>query len=254
MVEPAELYVRGVRKKLRYYYAAWLPNEVLSLGDVGTLEKGVFFRQKTNLGSPGIKFTVKPDKDATPFSLQSEKGVQIAAKAAGEISTNAPNIPKAKAGVTVDFSAKGAFVIKAPLTYETAIANIATLEKQVIELYRKGLWKQEWAVIAKLVTAPTATILVSRSSAGKIELAAEGKFAAGSTVQLGEADLKFNVSFTSGDIIEFTNAQNVTPFFQLVGLKQRLFKEPTPDLLGTRAPRASVRRDVASSLYMGRIR
>jgi len=221
MTSPAEVYARGVRKKLQYYYAAWLPNEVLRLGDVGVLEKGVFFRHKTSLGLLGINFTVRDDPDPTPFTLQSEKGVQIASKAAGEMSTKAPNIPEGKAGVAVDFSAKGAFVIKAALTYEPTIEDIATLETQIIDLYKKERWNKEWVVIAKLVTAPSATILVSRSSEGKIELAAEGKFAAGSTVQLGEANLKFNVSFVSGDIIDLTDAQNATPFFQLVGLKRR---------------------------------
>jgi hypothetical protein len=265
MVSPAELYVRGVRKKLQYYYAAWLPNEVLGLGDVGTLEKGVFFRRETSLGLLGINFTVRKDPNPTPFTLQSEKGVQIASKAAGEISTKAPNIPQVKAGVAVDFSTKGAFVVKAAKTYESTIEDIATLQKQIIDLYKKERWNKEWVVIAKLVTAPSATIIVSRSSKGKIELAAEGKFAAGSTVQLGEAKVKFDVSFVSGDIVDLTDAQNVTPFFQFVGLKRRLFQEYATTLFKADAyagepmdaiTPAMLRKNekIASSLYIDLIR
>lgn len=87
VVSPAELYVMGVRKKMLYYYAAWLPNEVLRLGDIGVLEKGVFFRRKTSLDLLGIKFHIRQDTDPTPFSLQSEEGVEVAIKVAGEIST-----------------------------------------------------------------------------------------------------------------------------------------------------------------------
>ena len=45
MASPAELYARGVKKKLKYYYVAWLPNEELHLGDIGILTRGLFFRQ-----------------------------------------------------------------------------------------------------------------------------------------------------------------------------------------------------------------
>jgi len=227
MASPAELYVNGVRKKMQYYYAAWLPNEVLRLGDVGTLEKRTFFRHKTSLDLLGIKFATREDPFPTPFDLLSEKGVQLAYKLAGEVNPKAPNIPQAKAGVAVDFSAKGAFVIRAPLTYEPAIEDIATLEAQILDLYKKGRWNKEWVVIAKLVTAPSATILISRSSEGKIELSAEAQLAAGTSVQLGEANLKLNVSFVSGDILSMKDAQNVTPFFQLIGIKRRWFQEDT---------------------------
>jgi hypothetical protein len=225
MANPAELYVNGVRKKMQLYYAAWLPNEVLCLGDVGTLEKGTFFRHKTSLDILGIKFSIREDPSPTPFDMQSEKGVQLANKLAGEVNLKAPSIPQAKAGVAIDFSAKGAFVIRAPLTYEPVIEDIATLETQILDLYKKGRWNKEWVVMAKLVSAPSATILISRSSEGKIELSAEAQLAAGTGVQLGEANLKLNVSFVSGDIINMKDAQNVTPFFQLIGLKRRWFQE-----------------------------
>ncbi len=231
MASPAELYVNGVRKKLQYYYAAWLPNQELSLGDVGTLENKVFFRSITSLKNLGIDFKIKDDTSPTPFTMQSEKGVEIANKLAGEINPKAPNIPQAKAGVSVNFSAKGAFVIKAPQTFEPVIDDIATLENQILDLYKKGKWNKEWAVIAKIVKAPSASFIISQSSEGKIELAAEAQIAAGSAVQLGDANLKLNASFTSGDIINMNDAQNVTPFFQLVGIKRKLFKEDSVKIL-----------------------
>lgn len=54
MPTSAELYVRGIRKETKLYFAAWLPNEVLKLGDVGFLEGGFlkkdFFKKWTSLG------------------------------------------------------------------------------------------------------------------------------------------------------------------------------------------------------------
>jgi hypothetical protein len=268
MSSPGELYVKGVRKKLHHYYAAWLPNEELSLGDVGILDKGIFFRRKKSLALLGISFTVRKDPHPTPFDLQSDKGVQITSKAAYQSTVQTPNIPVEKAGVAVDFSAKEAFVVKAPETYEPTIEDIDTVQTQIVDLYKKRKWRRQWVVIVKIVNAPIATILVSKSSQGKIELAAEGQFPAGSTVQLGQANLQFSVSFSSGDILALRNAQDVSPFFQLAGLKlkQELFREgvPEPELfkVGTSLGNpmdsitpAMVRENetLASSLYLGLI-
>jgi hypothetical protein len=219
MPSPAQVYVNGIRKKTEIYYAAWLPDANLTLGDVGTLYKRTLFRRKTNLNDLGIKFGIISNQAQMSFDLQSDKGIELSTKAAGGVNSKTPNIPQAKAGIAVDFSAKGAFVIKAPQTSESTIKDIASLENQVLDLYNKGKWKAEWVVIDTLVTAPNAAILISRSSQGKIELSVDAPLTAGTSVQLGDANLTFNISFSSGDIINMSDAKNITPFFQLFGLK-----------------------------------
>ena len=74
MPTPAELYVKGIKKKLQNYFAAWLPNEPLGLGDVGILRKSLFTRT-TSLENLGITFDEREDPDSSPLDYVSESGV-----------------------------------------------------------------------------------------------------------------------------------------------------------------------------------
>jgi hypothetical protein len=222
---PAELYANSIRKKMQYYYPAWLPNEVFRLGDVGVLENKLLFHQKTNLDQLGITFKVREDQSPMPFNIQAERGIQLAQKIAGELNPKCPHIAQNKAGVAVEFFTKGAFVIRAPITLESIIEDIAFLEKQILDLYKKGHWNKEWVIIGKLVKAPGAIILVSRTGRSKIELSAEAEVPSGTKINLGDINQKFNVSVMASDVVCVMDEQRCTPFFQLLGIKRKLYQE-----------------------------
>jgi len=218
MASPAELYIKGVRAKTKYY-AAWLPNAILKLGDIGILEGGTYFIPQTNLMNLGVNFSVIQGDSPMSFDLQSDRGVQTTNKIAGSIDPKAPNIPQAQAGVAVDFSATGAFIIKAPNTTQSIISDIVSLGIPILNLFKQGKWNKNWVVIDTLITAPSATIMISESSTGKIELTANAQIAAGKTVQLGDVNVDFGVSFTSGDVINMNAVKDITPLFKLFGVK-----------------------------------
>jgi hypothetical protein len=260
---PADLYIDGIKKKLKNHWAAWLPSEKLKLGDVGILN-GNLFTRLTSLSALGIKFKERPDTDSTPIDYVSESGVAIYFKAAGELSAALPTVPQAKAGVGVDFSMTGAFVFKAPESFEPTIENIAQLEKDVVGAYKAGRWKSEWAIIVRLVQTPVATIMISSSSASKIEFSAEGDVALGATADLGSASLEFDVRMQKGDVIKFIQAKNLTPLFQLARVRSKPwynpFASPTFAVKAYRADRISMAAitpeharenpDAAESLYL----
>jgi hypothetical protein len=232
MSTPADLYINGIKKKLKNYHAAWLPNEKLKLGDVGVLKNALFTRV-TSLADLGISFAERPDKDSTPIDYVSESGVAIFLKAAGEVNTSIPNVPQGKAGVGVEFSQEGAFILKAPDSYEPSIENIVKLEQDVRQAFQEGRWRTKWAVIVRLVQTPVATIMVSNSSNAKVEFAVEGD-ASVSGIDLGNAGLNFELKVQKGDVLRFERAQNLTPIFQLAQLQRRW--------LGLRSPAFSIRR------------
>ncbi len=255
MTSPAELYVNGIREKFKIYHAAWLPNVTLHLGDIGVLQDN-FFIQVTSLKNLGIDFNERPDTDSTPIDLVSESGVGITFKSAGQLNPNLTNLPQAEAGVGVEFSEQGAFVFNAPESYEPSIENIAQLQEQLVQAYKEGRWKSRWVVIVRLVYTPTATIIVSNSSKSKLELGAKGNID-GAWFNLGDANITLSVNHQSGDVLKMLGAKNITPLFQVAGIKRRTWPWEEPysyvgsKKIGTsamRVPKMAVQKEAALSV------
>lgn len=221
----ADIYISGIKKKLKNYYATWLPNEKLKLGDVGILD-GILFSRVTTLDNLGISFTERPDKDSAAMDYVSESGVSLFFKAAGDINTAIPNVPQGKAGLGVEFSHEGAFILKAPKSHQPSIENIVALEQDLRRAYQKQRWRLKWAVIIRLVQTPVVTILISNSSNSKLEFAVDGDVSAGG-IDLGSAGLKFELKGHKGEILKYEQAKNLTPMFQLARLKKRWLRDPS---------------------------
>lgn len=221
-----ELYCKGVRQQSKLYFAAWLPNTVLKLGTVGVLHDRYFFDPKSSLAKMGFDFDpenpdhIEKDLDASPVKLSSGRTSKQTFKVSGEVSTTAPHIPQAKAGISLEFGAEGAFVIEAEATYEPRIKDIFALERWILQQYRAGAWQRDWAVITSLVVAPHASIVVSQSRSSKVELMASGDANVG-TVELGNAGIEFQSVHTQGTVLNMANSTNVAPLFKLVGLKRK---------------------------------
>lgn len=225
MTTPAELYVNGIKKKLKNYWAAWLPNSKFNLGDVGTLD-GNIFKKFSSLEALKINFDVEKGNSPSPIDYVSESGVSMFLKVAGQTNSTLPNIPQAQAGIGVEFGTKGAFVVQASETYEHSIRDILSLENSIIDAYTDGSWDKHWFVIVKLIEAPVATFLISNSSQSKIELSIEGNLSSG-LAQLGKAETQCSITAQQGDILKIIGARNVSPLFQLARIKTRWFQEPT---------------------------
>jgi len=229
----AQLYIRGIRRVLGDYYAAWLPNEVLRLGDVGVLRANQF-RRVTSLQAFGVKFDARVDRSPTELDFSSGSDVHLVSKAAGELNEKLPGIPVARAGIGVQFDHAGGFVLKAPATYEHSIENIDQVQERILALFEQGRWKRDWAVIVKLVQAPSASILVAKSSGSSVELEAVGDVESGA-VTLGDADVRFELRRRVGDVIALPNARDISPLFQLMGVRRRMLRGVVPELLGATA-------------------
>ena len=231
MTTPETLYVDGIKKRFSNYFAAWLPNEPYRLGDLGILNGNIFIRTN-NVQDPsiGFTFTERADPDPSPIDVVSESGVALMFKAAGEVNTLLPNVPQGEAGIGIEFSAQGAFILKAPETYQPSIENIDKLRQDVFDAYVRGRWDKRWAVIVRLVKAPHATIIVSKSSQAKLEFIAKGDFSSG-PINLGNANLTFELRAQKGDLFQSVGATNVTPLFQLARIKRRFFGQTEVEIL-----------------------
>ncbi len=237
MTSPAELYVNGIKKKLKHYWAAWLPSTRFSLGDVGIL-KGNFFHGISSLKNVGIEFKEDRDKEPSPIDYVSESGVSVHFKMTGETNDFLPTIPQAKSGIGIEFSKQGAFVVQAAETYEQTIKDLLHLQDQIIPAFMKGDWDKNWAVIIKIIEAPVASFLISNSSESKIEFSAEADLSSG-LAELGKASAKFAIHSQKGDVLKILGAKGVSPLFMLAQIKSNFLGSPsfsTKSFTGTNQP------------------
>lgn len=236
MTTPEELYVNGIKKHFHHFFAAWPPNEPRQLGDIGTLVGNIFVQIK-DLESlnKNLIFKIRDNRNPTPIDLVSETGVTLVFKAMGELNqTLLPNVSQAEAGLSIEFKRKGGFILQAPITYMSSVQDIEHLGHQITQLYRQGqAWNPRWMVVVRLMSAPRASIVVSRSANSKLELSVSGNIST-STINLGNADLAFSVRSQSGDLFQSIGAQDVTPLFQLAGLKKRFWADPELEVMGKR--------------------
>ena len=85
-------------------------------------------------------------------------------------------------------------------------------------------------VIVRLVFTPTATIIVSESSESEIELAAQGDIP-GTSFNLGDANIALKTCHTKNEVLMIPTARNITPLFQVGGLKRRWYIGPYVSVL-----------------------
>lgn len=224
MTTPANLYVNGIRNKLKIYFAAWLPTEELRLGDVGILEgdfyrKKNFFKRITSLENLGISFKERADTSPTPLDLVSMRGVTVNLKFQGEKNEEIPILPIDKAGISFSFNKMGAFVFQSAESYEPTIEDIATLQKQIIKEWEEKRWKDNWVVITKIVKVPYASYIISTSSDSEIVFETDVDLKKG-IIDFGNAGINFTFRKQTGEVLKMISAQNISPFFQLTKLKR----------------------------------
>ncbi len=231
MTELVELYSKGIKRKLKNYWAAWLPGTRYAVGDFGTLN-GYLFEKAGTLAEFGIEFHAEPDSDPSPLDISSESGVSVVFKAAGEAHPAFAHVAKGQAGAKITFGSSGAFVLQAPAIFESEIGDQLNLRGQVVNAYVKGTWEKEWLVITRLVKAPSATVLISNSSNASLELEAKVKLSEGA---LGSANAGVTIKHQQGDTIKMIAGTNVTPLFQLSRLKTLTWGKPKLVIKSARA-------------------
>ena len=150
-----------------------------------------------------------------------ETGIELKAKFAGNAPLPSSNLQVDDAGFSIDFSSQGAYLLKTRGTKVAYIQNVAELGDRVREYYLNGKWNRKWFVITLLVSADIATLLISKSRNGKIELKATGEFS-GVEEELVSVDASFATAWKKD--ISTNIIGKVGPFYPLFkcnGIKVR---------------------------------
>jgi hypothetical protein len=216
-------YTEELRQKFGYH-ATWNPGLPLQLGDIGIFRDNIFTRL-SNLRDQGIAFEVRKDPTKTPLEHQTEGSISVTTKLSGTAAPAGSVLTRADAGIIVEFSREHATLFKAVNTTSPSIKDAIGVGEQVLKQYRAGKWNKKWVVITELVKAESATIIISNSTDGKIELKANVRIDKPG-LDISDAGIQWSTRFSRGLETRIISAEGLTPLFRIMGMKSRIFMPP----------------------------
>ena len=137
-----------------------------------------------------------------------------------------------RAGLKIEFTEMGGFLVQARGCYEETVQDKLGLEKELLTALQSGEWNDSWILIDTVVHSDHATILVSDSQNSTIEFAVSG--AALPVLPLATASASMSIIAQSGQITRLTGESKLTPFYRASRLKREFWSPfAPPRLAGT---------------------
>ena len=225
-------YTEELREKYGYL-ATWLPNIKLKLGDVGILKRDRF-EFITSLDDLGISFKTRDISEPADYEYISSDGANIEFNAGANVAGIGTTVGKSSAKASVLFKRANAVVFVAKGCKTTLIEQHDRLGKQIVALYQAGKWPKDHVIITELVTAESATILVSATAGAKIDFSATSQIAPLS-LSLAEAAAGLQIASSSGIATQILASRQLTPLFRASGVRRSLFAGSSFDTRSTGA-------------------
>ena len=213
-------YVEGIERQLGYL-ATWLPTTDIHVGDIGRFD-GQTFVPTSSLSARSIRFAVQRGVAVGDLSAQIGRKIRITAKARGETNQLAPSIPKAKAGVVVEFGSKESAIFSASGCREDRMEDVERLSDVIERLYDTWQWSKDLVVVTHVVKARNATILVSSEKEATFELTASASAKAG-PVDVGRLSAGWSLASSYNSSLSLVSRSNLTPLFRAVKIQGFLF-------------------------------
>jgi hypothetical protein len=215
MAGPMAQYTNEMRNKFGYF-AAWTPSHPFKLGDYGILKKSVF-RRLANVVDLGISFETRVQNSKANLKYATEGAITETITLAGEAVPVGSVLGKADAGIIVKFGKKDSVLFEVNGYKTNFIANITRLGDDIRNKSGQGPWDRDWLVITELIIADSATILISSSNQGLIELKANAELKP-AELNIASLNAQFQ-SVNSRDLsVQIVAQEGITPLFHLWGI------------------------------------
>jgi hypothetical protein len=212
-----ERYTKQLYARWRYF-ATWLPNAPIAVGDVGIVE-GKLFQRVTSLKELGIPATVGPSGAPANYQHSSAGQVEVSAGGSADLAA-AGGTAAPSATLSIRFKRAGATLFQAVDCVEESLSDLPGLERHLRESKQAGAWRAEYVVVHKLIRSGPAAIFVSEESDATVELRSSGGLEAG-TLSVAHAAGALTVVRKSGEVTAVMASVGLTPLFGLGGLRSR---------------------------------
>ncbi|MGV8915834.1 MAG: hypothetical protein ACOH1X_10355 [Kaistella sp.] len=230
MASAQDQYTKEMYKKFGYH-ATWLPGVNLQLGDIGTMDNGVFTRNG-NIKKQGISFEIREDKTRTTLEYYSQGGVSVSQKLSGKAAPPGSVFGDIDAGIIVEFLKDKAVLFKANNTSSPSIEDAIALGKEVLKRYEAGEWNKNYVIITEILEAETLTVLISNQANTKVELKAQANIKA-SHFDIADAAFKFGTEIKGGLETHIIAQEGATPLFKMMGIKKGILRPTVFEAMAT---------------------
>jgi hypothetical protein len=226
MQAPFKFYLNHMHEKSDYR-ATWDPAVKLELGYIGKLDNGVF-EVYSSLQNEGIIMQPSTQSSTLDLDYTSEVGVDINIKVAGAAPVAGSILTQAEAGFNLAFSSEKAVVFKISGYQTHQVLNLKDIEKDILDRYAgRNLnghtpWEKDWVVITRLVQASSATIIISTSSKGQLDLKAKANVGT-SDLKITDASLGLSIAKETGSNMNFIAKEGLTPLYRVMGIRKPWF-------------------------------
>ena len=210
------------------YLATWLPNTKLKLGDVGFLKRDRF-ELITTIDDLGLHTQSRDIGGAADYQYISSEGASINFDVSGAAPTAVgPITHSAAAKVSVVFARANAVVFLATGCKTVSIERHDILGRTILERFKAGSWDKDYVVITELVTASSATILISATDSAQVDLDSKATVAA-TGLSLADVNAGFTIRSSSGVATQILAASEITPLFRASAIRRHIFSSPSFD-------------------------
>jgi hypothetical protein len=104
-------------------------------------------------------------------------------RAAGEASSFFPELPAVSAGFDIGFGSASGWVVAATGRSLRSLDEVNRFRTPILDAYRRGLWKPDWALVISIADAERMTLLVSQARDTKVALAVSANVSAVTPMQ-----------------------------------------------------------------------
>jgi hypothetical protein len=214
----ANVYTREIHDQLERY-ATWLPTDKIAVGTIGQLVEKRFM-PVSDIEKFGIRANVvkDPDTNAT-YKFVSSGTNEIAV--AGSASGVPTSVGFVAAKLNINFSKANSVYFSLSGCKGSAIDDLISLGEQILDLVEKGRWQVEYAVVTRLVTAESATIVQAQSNSAAIEL--EGDASGTPVADLLKSGGRVKVNSQKAIGLNVFAEKPLTPLFSLAKVKYTFF-------------------------------
>jgi hypothetical protein len=190
----------------------------MRLGDVGTMQDGVFERT-TSLADLGVSFRTRRDARQKVFSHRTKGSIRVETKVAG---TAGGLLGEAEAGLIIAADGAAGVLIDAQDCAIHSIENLDEVGNEVLTRHRSGIWDATRCVVYEVVEAGCTTVVVLEGSGAQIVLRAASPVGSDALVPASIA-AGFGVVREQAVGLRVIAEKGLVPLYRVAGVRKPLF-------------------------------